>query len=382
MSKNILSDAIADARAVRKTALENAKASLEEAFAPRLKEMLNAKLKEELSDLDNPNPNPSEAVNTSKIGANVGGSHAPSKDAVTVQPGHLEVTNSLEEDMGEKLSSQELDEILRELESEVGDGNPVPPQDPTAVPPQEPAPAQVPPQEPSAVPPQEPSTVPPQEPAAVPPVATDTTGANPDAPVPAASPDGQNPTAEDEDIDLNELLNSLNEDVAEDDEDEEAEEKKAKSSEKTEKAEEKKGGDLIKENVELKTRLDEAMKTVAFIQEQLTDVNLLNAKLLYTNKLFKGSSLNNAQKMKIVEAFDLTKSIREVKLTYKILAESLNNGTSVAKSKTNATVKSLTEGLASKPIASTKPTLIVESNDMAQRFQTLAGIKRKTVLGK
>ena len=44
---DILKEAIADAKAVRETALQNAKMALEEAFTPQLKSMLSAKLKED-----------------------------------------------------------------------------------------------------------------------------------------------------------------------------------------------------------------------------------------------------------------------------------------------------------------------------------------------
>ena len=45
--KDLLKEAIADAKAVRETALANAKIALEEAFTPRLQSMLSAKLSEE-----------------------------------------------------------------------------------------------------------------------------------------------------------------------------------------------------------------------------------------------------------------------------------------------------------------------------------------------
>ncbi len=44
---DLLKEAIADAKAVRETALANAKMALEEAFTPQLKSMLSAKLKED-----------------------------------------------------------------------------------------------------------------------------------------------------------------------------------------------------------------------------------------------------------------------------------------------------------------------------------------------
>jgi hypothetical protein len=104
--------------------------------------------------------------------------------------------------------------------------------------------------------------------------------------------------------------------------------------------------------------------------------------LLYTNKLFKQTNLTNEQKLKVIESFDLTKSVREAKLVYATLAESLNNSgkkaVEPAKKQVSATVKTITEGLASKPVASTKPTkpaVISEGADMANRFKKLAGIR-------
>jgi len=134
----------------------------------------------------------------------------------------------------------------------------------------------------------------------------------------------------------------------------------------------------VKEQTEESVQLAEALKTVQYLRDQLNEINLLNAKLLYTNKLFNKFSLNQAQKMKVVETFDLTNSIREVKLSYKILTESLSSGGSAVK-KPNTAAQTITEGLASKPVASTAPKkeLIVEnSNVMASRFQKLAGIKK------
>jgi hypothetical protein len=119
------------------------------------------------------------------------------------------------------------------------------------------------------------------------------------------------------------------------------------------------------------------------LRSTLNEVNLLNAKLLYTNKLFKNTSLNNAQKLKIVESFDRTKDIREVKLVYATLMESMK--TVSAKKQLTATaatakkiIKPLTEGLASKTVASTKPKqeILTEANVFAERMKFLAGIKK------
>ena len=45
-NRNLLKEAIADAKAVKETAITNAKMALEEAFSPYLKEKLAAKLEE------------------------------------------------------------------------------------------------------------------------------------------------------------------------------------------------------------------------------------------------------------------------------------------------------------------------------------------------
>jgi len=136
---------------------------------------------------------------------------------------------------------------------------------------------------------------------------------------------------------------------------------------------------INEENEALKNQLSEHINTVKYLKGVLAETNLLNAKLLYTNKLFKGKALTEDQKLKIINTFDLTKNIREVKLAYTVLAESFNTGGSVVKKKTNATVSTITEGLASKPVSSTKPvSTIVEphADEMTSRFQKLAGIKK------
>ncbi len=133
----------------------------------------------------------------------------------------------------------------------------------------------------------------------------------------------------------------------------------------------------------LKKNNSQLNEVVSYLRSKLNEVNLLNAKLLYTNKLFKAGNLGNDQKMKIVETMDLTKNVREVKLVYSTLAESFNFGgksVQAAPSKKVA-VTTITEGLASKTVASTKPTkeVLTEGTEMANRFQKLAGIKKQVL---
>jgi hypothetical protein len=138
--------------------------------------------------------------------------------------------------------------------------------------------------------------------------------------------------------------------------------------------------EIATENVELKSSLREHREVIQFLREKLQEVNTLNAKLLYTNKLFKNFNLNVEQKTRIVEQFDRANSLREVKLVYTTLAESL--GTKVTRQPNKKTVSTITEGLASKPVGSTKPktasNVIVENVDQqVSRLQFLAGIKPK-----
>jgi len=124
---------------------------------------------------------------------------------------------------------------------------------------------------------------------------------------------------------------------------------------------------------ELEADLEEALNTVKKLQSTINEVNLLNAKLLYANRLFRGYNLTNEQKSKVVENLDRTSSVREVKLVYATLAESMNFTGTEKKTK-----RVVAEAAASKPVSSTAPKkdIISENtNMMAERFKQLANIK-------
>ena len=356
---NLLKEAIADAKAVRATALANAKAALEEAFQPKLEAMLAEKLKSEINELESSN-----ISNPDPTGSN------SDKDETGEHP--LRIDRYVDE--GEmEITDEELNEILAELEGELEEGSQVDPNVPVA-----PAPAPA-PVDAAAAPAPAPVAPAPVDAA---PVAPAPAPVDPTAQAPAPAPVAEG-ESEDEIVDLQELLDSLNEEEITEGEEEDEEEvdesivnEEKEEDKEEEKVEEKIEDEKVDEN--LQAELNEAMETVQYLRDQLNEVNLLNAKLLYTNKLFNQFNLDQKQKLKVVETFDLAKSIREVKLSYTILSESYSLGGSVVK-KTNTTAKTITEGLASKPVASTAPAkeLIVEnSNVMASRFQKLAGIKK------
>jgi hypothetical protein len=167
------------------------------------------------------------------------------------------------------------------------------------------------------------------------------------------------PEADDEEIDLDEILREMG--YGDDEE-------KVEESEETGNEE---------ELAAVQTELKEAIATIKSLKSTINEVNLLNAKLLYANKLFRGYNLTNEQKVKVVENLDRTTSVREVKLVYATLSESMKfTGTE----RKVAAKKTVTEGFASKVQASTAPKkeIIAEStNELANRFKQLAGIINK-----
>ena len=116
----------------------------------------------------------------------------------------------------------------------------------------------------------------------------------------------------------------------------------------------------------LQSELDEAYATIKSLKNELNEINLLNAKLLYSNKIFKAKNLNESQKVKVLSSFDKATTVGEVKMVF----ETLNEGIKVAKT----TIK---ENLGSASKATVTPTVkkpIVESNEAFLRMQKLAGL--------
>ena len=152
----------------------------------------------------------------------------------------------------------------------------------------------------------------------------------------------------DEVIDLEEILREMEADMVHEGE-EEKEDMKAKDAE-----------------------LNEAYNVIKSLQKTINEVNLLNAKLLFANKLFRAHNMTNEQKVKVIETLDRTNSVREVKLVYSTLAENFKY------SSNKSTKKSISEGIASKVTKSTKPAVakqvIAENTDFSDRFKKLAGI--------
>ena len=166
---------------------------------------------------------------------------------------------------------------------------------------------------------------------------------------------------DEEEVDLEEILAEL-----------EAEEKDKMGHEKMAHDEEEKKV-MASELARLKGEMAQYREAVNILRGRLQEVNLLNAKLLFTNKMFRKEGLNNDQKIRIIESFDRATTVREVKLVYTALVENL---AVAAKSVNSAPRKKVVaEGFASKATPSTAPKQeVIVENTVAKRLQELAGI--------
>lgn len=115
----------------------------------------------------------------------------------------------------------------------------------------------------------------------------------------------------------------------------------------------------------------EAVETINILKAELHEINLLNSKLLYSNKIFKAKNLTESQKVKVLNSFDKAATVKEAKLIFETLNDTFKTGKTAKSS-----IKENKLGSASKSIAKPNNTKqpIVESNEMVKRFQKLAGI--------
>lgn len=370
-TKDLLKEAIADAKAVRETALAQAKLALEEAFAPQLQNMLAMKLQEmeddeldevkemeevkrELDELKHElaeenieenydmesyddDDNTIEEIDLDEILAELNAELSEeaaelneveeTEEEEEAVEDEEDVKDDAKEDKEEEkevseLSMDELEELIRDIVSQEvsGDG-----------------------------------------------VTNDEANADDMADVSAGV------DAEDE-FNLDEILAEL---LSE--ESEELDERKkyggnkgdvpaAKRGDKKDTAEEE-GVEDYKKKKKMEEDLQLALEAVNTLRQELQEVNLLNAKLLYVNKIFKAKNLNESQKLKVVKAFDKAESAKEAKLVY----ESLSDTFAAAPAKQQIK-ESL--GFASKAAGVAPPKqAIVESNDFIARMQKLANIK-------
>jgi hypothetical protein len=117
----------------------------------------------------------------------------------------------------------------------------------------------------------------------------------------------------------------------------------------------------------METEINEAMDIISTLKSELNEINLLNSKLLYTNKIFKAKNLTEAQKVKVLTAFDKAETVKEAKLVYETLQEGLEKVVKKELVREN-------KGFASKAIGSSPKQPVVDTNPMVDRFKKLAGL--------
>jgi hypothetical protein len=301
---DLLKEAIADAKAVRATALANAKLALEEAFTPRIQSMLASKLAEEMEEEE-------------------------MEDETTVsEEEDMEVANEGEEETADDSTMteedmEELEEILRELEGE------------------------------------DEETMSEEEDMEM--------EEGEEEEMTEGYDEDEMTEGDDEEVDLEEVIRALREedDMEMEDDDDDMEMEESFMFEDEDMEEEEPAAEPVAEGRKLK----EAYKVIGFLRKQINEVNLLNAKLLFSNKLFRNYELSESQKLRVIENFDRASNMREVKLVYTTICESMQRNRKKA--------AKMNESVASAPTRSTKPAqkVLNEGSDLASRWKKLAGLK-------
>jgi len=136
-------------------------------------------------------------------------------------------------------------------------------------------------------------------------------------------------------------------------------------------------GDEKKDHMEeemkkMEEELKEVYAALEAVKGELNEVNLLNSKLLYVNKIFKAKNLTEAQKVHVLSAFDKAETVKESKLIYETLKENLSKPTATAAKKQFVTES---KSFASKSVGTAPKQPVVETDPMVERFKKLAGLK-------
>lgn len=341
---DLLKEAIADAKAVKETALANAKIALQEAFAPRLERMLATKLTNEIEGEDEEMPAEEPAMDMSAgeqgmegedgmdndfnwtddhLSAEVGGNEydftVGMGDEAEEEMSTDETAPESEEDMNAEYTDEDkdldLESIIRELEEDM-----------------------------------------------------DAEESMEDG---MMSSDDELATEgmyseNDEDHMMGESIDEIIEAILREEEMDDVPENDATGTKSQLEVEQMQASMDAKEE-----ELTEAYNTVKQLKSIINEVNLLNAKLLFTNKLFRNFELSENQKMKVIENFDRASNTREVKLVFTTLAESFKRPTMKKR-----VVK---ESYASRATATTAPAkestqVLTEGFELANRWKKLAGL--------
>ncbi len=113
------------------------------------------------------------------------------------------------------------------------------------------------------------------------------------------------------------------------------------------------------------------LRTIRDLQEKFEQVNLSNARLLYTNRVLTNNSLNERQKIKIVESLSNADSIEEAKVIFETLQSA------VGSIRQRKQPQSLREAIQRNSSVSLRRAPRKEEGPEVSRMQILAGIKNK-----
>jgi hypothetical protein len=113
---------------------------------------------------------------------------------------------------------------------------------------------------------------------------------------------------------------------------------------------------------------EDYMEEIQELRNELNEVNLLNAKLLYANKIYTSKNLSESKKLGVLKAFDKANTTKEAKMVYETLEQSLDT-----KSSPKANLREVKSMSSRSSGVSNKKQPIVE-NQTFKRFQELAGL--------
>lgn len=373
IDSNLLKEAIADAKAVKETAMQNAKIALQEAFTPQLQSMLSTKIQneiegeeeeEETNDVDTGEENTEidgEPVNTNPA-CDTGAGEEFNDNLDSEETGETGETGETSDEGDE--DDFEFEALIRELEDETEESDDEINIDDLDI----------------------------EEVVNELADSSDIGKSDNKKPTNNANDSSnigkkkekmiQKENDEEEDIDIDEILREIDtegddtngEEMEEIDIDELLREIDAEENvNETETCTEcdQKIETLTNENKNLKKALIEHQDAVKFMKSKINEINLLNAKLLYTNKLFKSNTLTEEQKHKVIDSFDRAKTLRETKLLYVTMMESFDG--TITPQEDNTIEKINENASASKPIGTTKSQNIIAAGEtLADKFRRLA----------
>ena len=337
-TKQILKDAIADAKAVRETALAQAKLALEEAFTPQLQSMLAAKLNEM-----------EEEENEKQV---VEGADDQMEETLDLEALLAEdsVEEAKEEEEAEEETSEEAPEAGEEKEGEDEEDKDITEMSPEEV---EEYIRTIAAEEFAKLETEQGEEIPGEE------------GEEIDLDAELGAEGG-----EEEEINLDEMIDeeeTVNEEEI-DENDINIDELLAEFGLSEEEVEEGYGKDKDESKSEMEEELAQALATIDELRSSIQEVNLLNAKLLYMNKVFKGTNLTESQKIDVVKTFDKAESAKEAKLVYESMITTFTK-----KAETKSNIKE-SVGFASKAVGmiTNSGAKVIETDAQYNRWEKLA----------